>query len=63
MGRQVDQLDAAAVQECIGVDEKRVGPFARKRCERCIDLTAGAGLERPEYAAPWRGPPAPRRAT
>jgi hypothetical protein len=30
----VDQLNAPAVEQEAGSDEKRVGPLVRKRCER-----------------------------
>ena len=43
--RQVSQLDAPAVEEGVGADEEGVGPLARERCEGCIDLPAGAGVE------------------
>ena len=45
MRRQVDQLDAPAVEEGVAGDEEGVGPLARKRCEGSIDLAAGAGVE------------------
>ena len=43
--RQVDQLDAPAVEQGTGADEKRVGSLAHKRCEGRVDLAAGAGVE------------------
>src|SRR5262249_29278257 len=42
---EVDQLDAPGEEEGVGVDEKRVGALARKRCEGHIDLAAGVGVE------------------
>ena len=42
---EVDQLDAPGEEEGVGVDEKRVGALARKRCEGRIDLAAGVGVE------------------
>jgi hypothetical protein len=42
---EVDQLDAPRHEEGVGVDEKRVGPLARKRREGRIDLVAGVGVE------------------
>jgi hypothetical protein len=37
-------LDAPGEEEGVGVDEKRVGTLAHKRCEGRIDLAAGVGL-------------------
>ena len=38
-------MDAPGDEEGVGVDEKRVGPLARKRCEGRVDLAAGVGVE------------------
>ena len=38
-------MDAPGGEEGVGVDEKRVGPLARKRCEGRVDLAAGVGVE------------------
>ena len=46
--RQRGKLDAPADEEWVGADEERVGPLAPKRCEGCIDLAAGAGVEDPD---------------
>ena len=51
--RRLSEERAAADEEC-------VGPLARESCEGCIDLAAGAGVEKPAFAVPWREPPLPR---
>jgi len=45
VGRQLDQLDAPAVEEGVVANEEGVGTFARKCFKCCIDLPAGAGAE------------------
>jgi hypothetical protein len=39
------ELNAAAIEEGIGTDEKRVGALARQRGENGLDLLPGAGIE------------------
>src|SRR5262245_20040206 len=43
--RQGRKLDAAAVEERVGGDEKGVEPFAHKDCEGRIDLVVAARVE------------------
>jgi hypothetical protein len=43
--RQGRKLDAAAVEERVGGDEKGVEPFAHKDCEGRIDLVIAARVE------------------
>ena len=54
---QVDQLDTPIGKKGICTDEERIGPLARKRREGRIDLSAGAGVGRPGFAARWRAQP------
>ena len=41
----VSKLDAPAVVEAVGTDKERLGPFAHKRRECCIDFSARGRVE------------------
>ena len=45
MGRQMNQLDAPAVEERVAAHKKRVRSPAHNACEGRINLAAGAGVE------------------
>ena len=49
--RQGGQLYPPAGKEGVAPDEKNIGPLAHGRCERRVDLAAGAGVEDPAASA------------